>query len=97
MEWKLVSAGACPAGDDQLQLRQVCVVHQQHAVLVRELVGRLGEDRVRDHHRIRRILKGSGGIDLLNRLVADGAVIEFALDDNPSVVLLRNDVGALVA
>jgi hypothetical protein len=96
-KWNLVSAGAFPAGDDQFEPRQIGMVHQQHAALVRELVGRLGEDRIGDHHSIRGILKRCGCIGFLNRLVADSAVVELALNDNPTVILFGNDVGALVA
>jgi hypothetical protein len=96
-KWNLVSAGAFPAGDDQFEPGQIGMVHQQHAALVRELVGRLGEDRIGDHHSIMGILKRCGSIGFLNRLVADSAVVELALNDNPTVILFGNDVGALVA
>ena len=43
-KWNLVSAGACSAGHDQFKPRQIGVVHQQHAVLVCELMSRFGED-----------------------------------------------------
>src|SRR5215204_5735162 len=97
VEWKHGSAGASPAGYNQFKRWQICVVHQQHAILVRELMGRLGEDGVCNHHGIMSVLEGGSSVSFLNRLVADGAIVELALDDNPSAVLLGNDVGALVA
>lgn len=96
-EWNLVSTGSSAAGNDQAQTHKIRVVHQQHPVLVRELAGGFGEDRVRDHNGIRCVLVRCGRIDFLNRLVADNTIVELALNDNPAAILLGNDVSALIA
>src|SRR5688572_20406587 len=70
VEWEHVSAGASPAGYHQFKPWQICVVHQQHAVLVRELMGRLGENGVCNHYGIMSVLEGGSSVSFLNRLVA---------------------------
>ena len=73
------------------------MVHQKHAILMRELMSGFRVDRVRDHYSVRCILKGSGGVCFLNSLITDSTIVKFTLDDNASAVLLGDDVRTLVA
>ena len=77
--------------------REVAVMAQEHARRCRQGFGRAGERGVRHDGRGRRAIMLFCREGFLHRLVADGAAMQLALQDDGDTALFRHHIGALVA
>src|SRR4029077_16314812 len=100
IRWSPGRAGSArrrTGGEESVEAREIAVMAQEHARRFRQGFRRAREACVGDDRRDRGAVVLSRAEGFLNRLVADRRAVQLALQHDGDAILLRDDIGALIA